>query len=160
MDCTFSPMDERHARAVVTWSYPAPYDVYNLACDDTEAVVHTLIDPRYAYHTITASDGRFVAFCCFGADARVPGGDYTLPALDIGLGVRPDLTGQGRGATFVRAVLEFVQARYGHTAARVTIAAFNARAQRVWQRAGFRFVQRFERRGDGAPFLILMDDKQ
>jgi hypothetical protein len=38
----------------------------------------------------------------------------------------------------------------------VTIAVFNARAQRVWQKAGFRFAQRFERSTDGAPFLILL----
>ena len=160
MSFSFSPVDETDARAVVEWLYPAPYDVYNLASDDTESVMKALTDSHYAYHAIADHNGGLVAFCCFGTDAQVPGGDYTLPAIDIGLGVRPDLTGLGRGQTFISAVLEFERARYGASTARVTIAAFNARAQRVWQKAGFRFVQRFRRQSDGIPFLILLRECQ
>lgn len=28
-----------------------------------------------------------MGYCCFGTDARVPGGDYSADALDIGLGM-------------------------------------------------------------------------
>jgi len=41
------------------------------------------------------------------------------------------------------------------TAFRVTVAEFNKRAQRVWEKAGFRPVQTFQRSGDGIPFVIL-----
>ncbi len=39
---------------------------------------------------------------------------------------------------------------------RVTIAEFNRRAQKVWQRHGFVPVQRFEARYGKRPFLIFM----
>jgi len=160
MSFSFVPMDEPSAREVVAWSYSAPYDVYNLGSGDVEAAVRVLIDPQYSYYAITSQDGDLVAFCCLGVDARVPGGDYAAPALDIGLGVRPDLTGQGRGITFVNAVLEFAHSKFGSSAFRVTIAGFNVRAQRVWQKAGFCLAQRFERRPDGAPFLVLVREAE
>ncbi len=40
-----------------------------------------------------------VGFCSFGVDGRVPGGDYPDGPLDVGMGMRPDLTAAawGRG---------------------------------------------------------------
>ena len=53
--------------------------------------------------------------CSFGIDAQVPGGDYSAQALDVGLGLRPDHTGQGLGVTFLGAILAFAQERYSPT---------------------------------------------
>ena len=114
------------------------------------------VDPVNAYHAIVDNGGQLVAYCCFGPDARVPGGDYDNPALDIGLGVHPDLSGQGLGGAFVDAVLRFAQQEFVPTEFRVTVAEFNERALRVWEKARFRPVQRFERKQDGAPFVILV----
>jgi RimJ/RimL family protein N-acetyltransferase len=72
--------------------------------------------------------------------------------------MRPDLTGQGLGATFVSAVLRFARQEMARTEFRITVAAFNKRALRVWQKAGFQPVQRFERKFDGMPFVILTMD--
>jgi ribosomal-protein-alanine N-acetyltransferase len=159
MPLGFHPMDEAAARAIVTWRYEAPYDVYNLGLGDAAQVVSCFVDPVNAYHAIVDEEGRLVAYCCFGPDAQVPGGDYDNPALDIGLGVHPDLTGQGLGGAFVDAVLCFARQELAPSEFRVTVAEFNERAQRVWKKAHFRPVQRFERATDGvqdgAPFVIL-----
>jgi len=117
------------------------------------------MDPQYAYHVLADEQGALAAFCCFGPDAQVPGGDYRLPALDIGLGVRPDLTGQGQGSGFVSAVLEFAQRVFGPASLRVTVAEFNERALRVWKKAGLKPVQTFPRRGDGKVFVVLTWEK-
>ena len=66
-----------------------------------------------------------------------------MPALDIGLGVRPDLTGKGRGSDYLNAVIDFAQRTYGPERLRVTIAAFNTRARRVWEGAGFQRSRHF-----------------
>jgi ribosomal-protein-alanine N-acetyltransferase len=152
---TFQPMDEASARTVPEWRYDEPYDIYNIAPDNIEEEVQLLLDPQNAYHTISNEDGDLVACCCFGPDGQVPGGDYSAAALDIGLGVRPDLTGQGHGLEYVNAVLDFARRTFPPTAFRVTVAEFNKRAQRVWEKAGFRPVQTFQRAGDGRPFVIL-----
>jgi ribosomal-protein-alanine N-acetyltransferase len=89
----------------------------------------------------------------------VAGGDYALEALDLGLMVRPDLNDQGRGAQFAGAALEFAQRTFPQGLWRVTIAEFNQRAQRVWQKLGFRPVQTFARRGDSLTFGIWVKDE-
>jgi ribosomal-protein-alanine N-acetyltransferase len=155
MSLTFQPMDEASARAILTWRYEAPYDLYNLEPGDAEASVQFFLDSRNGYQSIADEQGDLVAYCCFGLDARVPGGDYNTPAFDIGLGVRPDLTGQGRGLGYVRAVLGVVQRTVAPETLRVTVAEFNKRAQKVWRQAGFRPVQRFVRQQDGRPFVVL-----
>ena len=156
MSLHFEPMDEAAARAIHTWRYEPPYDVYDLAAGPAEDLVRAFVDPQNAYHAIRDEGGELVGYCCFGPDARVPGGDYERQALDVGLGVRPDLTGQGRGAGFVQAVLDFAESRWAPAAFRVTVAEFNRRARRVWEQAGFRQVQRFGRRADAMPFVVLV----
>lgn len=149
-------MDEASARAIFEWLYDAPYDLYNLDPEDVEENLQVFLDPQCAYYAITDQDGDLVAYCCFGPDAQVPGGDYRPAALDIGLGVRPDLTGQGCGLTYVQAVLDFALERFEPPALRVTVAEFNKRAQRMCEKAGFRPVQTFDREGDRRAFVVWM----
>ena len=151
----FQPMDETAARAILTWRYEPPYDVYSLDAGDPDEEMRCFLDPAHAYHAIFDRGGFLAAYCCFGPDAQVPGGDYGPPALDIGLGLHPDLTGQGLGYAFVQAVLRFAQIKFAPAAFRVTVAEFNERALRVWKAARFRPVQRFERTPDSMPFLVL-----
>ena len=153
---TFCPMDETHARSILDWRYEPPYNVYDLSAGDVEGAVQSFLHPEYAYHAILDEEGELVAYCCFGADAQVPGGDYGAEALDVGLGLRPDRTGQGQGSIYVGAVLDFAHRAFSPPAFRVTIAAFNERALRVWDKAGFRRVQTFDSAHDGRPFLVLI----
>jgi GNAT superfamily N-acetyltransferase len=167
MSFILEPMDEPSARAIVGWRYEPPYDIYNPGADGDD-VIQTFLDPRYDYHCLFGDGGDLVAYCCFGPDAQVPGGDYAAVALDIGLGVRPDLTGQGQGRRFVQAVLELAAdvvclhlgrrhrcPPHPDDRFRVTVAAFNERALRVWKSAGFRRTQTFQRDPDGMRFVIL-----
>jgi ribosomal-protein-alanine N-acetyltransferase len=172
-------MDEGTAGIVVVWQYPAPYDLYNTRAEDVEASITAFLDPAYEYYKISDENGDVLAYFNFGVDARVGGGDYSEEALDIGLGLRPDLTGQGYGAIFMAAVLQF--ADRGQAAGksaniqdarqetqpnetvpvfRVTIAAFNTRAQHLWQKAGFCLQQSFRRQADGMEFLIFTRSMQ
>jgi len=149
-------MNKVNARAILNWRYDAPYDLYNPDSDNVEEDVQAFLDPKNAYYTITDRHGDLVAYCCFGPDAQVQGGDYTTAALDIGLGMRPDLTSQGHGLTYVNAVLDFARRTFTPTALRITVAEFNKRALRVWEKAGFRPVQTFQREQDGRTFVVLM----
>ena len=155
MRLDFQPMDESGVQVIAGWHYEPPYDIYSLDGENVKELVQAFLNPAYHYYQVRDEAGEIVAYCCFGLDARVPGGDYTAEALDVGLGVRPDLTGQGLGSIFVGAVLDFARRTFAPAALRVTVAAFNRRALRVWQQAGFRSIQTFERVPDGAAFVIL-----
>lgn len=148
-------MDEASARAILEWRYEAPYDLYNMEFDSIDVGVEFLTDSHNRYHTILDECGEPVAFCCFGIDAQVPGGNYGADALDVGLGLRPDLTGHGHGGEFVNAVLDFARQEFAFGVFRVTVAAFNERALCVWEKAGFRRQQEFGRESDGMGFVVL-----
>jgi RimJ/RimL family protein N-acetyltransferase len=155
MTLTVAPITAADVYVVASWQYDPPYDFYNLETPTPDAVA-SFLNIQRGYHRITNEAGELLAFCCFGTDAQVPGGDYRRPALDIGLGVRPDLTGQGLGLYYVTAVLDYAQQVMAPELYRVTIACFNERAQRVWRKAGFEPVQKFHRDFDGVPFVIFI----
>ena len=148
----FEPMNEVNARAVQSWRYEAPYDLYNLTSDTLTA----FLDPLYRYYSVIDEQGELIAFRCFGADARVPGGDYSADALDMGGGLRPDLTGQGLGPRVMNAAIEFARIQFAPKAFRTTVAAFNQRALRACEKVGYEPVQRFIATHNGMPFVVLM----
>lgn len=152
VELVFRPISEEDARAISQWRYEEPYAMYNGDLTGMAA----LLDLRNAYYSITGRDGELVGYCCFGPDARVPGGDYDDVALDVGLGMRPDFTGKGRGLEFFTAILNFGRERFRPAAFRLTVAAFNQRAIRVYERAGFDPGSRFESTNEGGQEFLQM----
>jgi RimJ/RimL family protein N-acetyltransferase len=151
----FQTMTEADARTILGWWYEPPYDLYNHDPAQADADLAVLLDPANGYHAITDERGELVGFCCFGPDARVPGGGYADDALDTGAGLRPDLTGQGSGAGFIAAIVAFGQEKYRPAAFRATVAAFNQRSIRACEHAGFRQSACF-RNPRGQEFVILL----
>jgi len=158
MSFIFRPLDEISAETILHWKYEPPYDIYNLASPEPEDALRYLLDPQNAFYGVYGRQGQLEAFCSFGPDGQVTGGEYGTPALDIGLGVRPDLTGQGHGSECVNAVINFAASTYAPKQLRVTIAAFNGRARRVWEKAGFQVIQKFRGGWENTDFVIMMKD--
>jgi RimJ/RimL family protein N-acetyltransferase len=152
------PLSEEQIRIFVTWEYSGPYAVYDMSTKDMESQVRFFSDPENGYFAIADAEGELLGFCNFGADARVPGGEYSAEAIDIGMGMRPDLTGKGHGAEYAGAVFDFARTHYSERHHRVTIAEFNRRAQQLCRRFGFSPVSRFTRKGDDKPFIIMVRD--
>jgi ribosomal-protein-alanine N-acetyltransferase len=145
------PIKPADAQEFATWRYPEPYSMYDAAPED----VDTYLDPANGYMTVTDELGEVIGMCCFGPDARVPGGTYDDDPIDIGTGMRPDLTGQGLGLIFFDAILDEASRRFPGRPLRTTVAAFNERAQRLVFRAGFTEDQRF-RSPQGREFLVCV----
>ena len=147
-------MTASDAAEMISWQYAAPYDIYNGNPEETEETTAWLLTPRYQYHAIKTSNNEMIGFCCFGEDATVPGGHYTPDALDIGLGIRPDLTSRGLGPGILQAILDFAIKTYEPSAFRATIATFNIRSQRLFRR--FHFVQEGQfTASSGREFVIV-----
>jgi len=141
------PITPSDARAISRWRYEEPYSIY----DGDPTSVDALLQPRFSYHSVYNERGDLTGYFCFGEDAQVASGKRLgvyEPALDVGLGMRPDLTGRSFGAEFLRAGLRFAREIYSPPAFRLTVAAFNLRAIRVYERAGFETVETF-----GAPTM-------
>lgn len=153
----FRPMDEPSAREILAWRYEGAYAAYDPGADGADAALRAFLDPANAYFAVRDERGELAAYWGFGPDARVPGGDYADDALDVGGGIRPDLTGRGLGLRMIEAALDFARERFGPDAFRVTVAEWNARALAVCERAGFVVEQRFVA-PDGGCFVVLRRD--
>ena len=158
LQISYHPANETTAREFVGWQYEPPYDFYNSQPEEVEKLVQYNIDPANNVYAMFDQDDKLVGYCSYGRDAQVPGGDYSEEALDIGMMIKPELTGQGLGATFAGEVIKNGVGKYAPKKLRVTIAAFNKRAMRVWQKNGFKQTQTFKRDGGGMEFVIMTNE--
>ena len=99
---TFSLMNSAEARAISAWRYEDPYSVYNIALDDPGSLAE-MLDRRSPHYTVYDDSGRVVGFFSFGTSALVwdssePGLYVDGRTVPVGLGMRPELTGQGQGS--------------------------------------------------------------
>lgn len=72
------------------------------------------------------------------------------------MGIRPDPTGRGNGKRYAQAVASYGMMQYETKRLRVTIAAFNQRAQRVWQNLGFEVTEKFLRTDSDVAFVVMV----
>jgi RimJ/RimL family protein N-acetyltransferase len=125
---------DAHASEVATWHYEPPYDFYDLASDPADAA--EMRDPARASHfraVLADGDDRLDAFWYF---------DRHDDVVEVGIGLRPDLTGRGQGESFLRAQLEYASRSWQPKTFRLFVAAWNERAIRLYERLGFREVGR------------------
>ncbi|WP_139365727.1 GNAT family N-acetyltransferase [Shouchella patagoniensis] len=69
--------------------------------------------------------------------------------LEMSLGMRPDLTGVGKGSSFLHGGLDFVRDKYHPKKIILTVATFNQRAIKVYQKAGFIIVNTYSQQTNG-----------
>jgi [ribosomal protein S18]-alanine N-acetyltransferase len=159
------PMNEEEARAVLAWRYEGPYAVYNMqddAGEEGEEAVRELLDRRSPYYAVRNETDELVGFFGFGSSAYVTGFDephlYSENnTITIGLGMRPDLTGQGKGLglAFVNAGLDFARKEFAPDYFRLFVLMFNERAIRVYEKAGFQRVRIVVQRNPQGERLFL-----
>jgi ribosomal-protein-alanine N-acetyltransferase len=130
----FSQLSQADAEVIAEWRYPEPFSFYNWTADPDD--LRELLDPSLrgeAYWAVKDEAGDLVGHFSFKPkDER---------AIEIGLGLRPDLTGRGLGASFLAAGLNFARDRFAPEWFVLSVATFNERAIKVYERAGFARVR-------------------
>ena len=120
--------------------YEPPYEFYNGEDDPIQ-------NPERVF--VVRDGDEIVGFYYFDASGET---------VEIGLGLRPDLTGKGLGFEFFLDGVAFAHGRFPGSSVTLNVAAFNARAITVYERAGFRrtgeHVRSFERWGE-VPFVEM-----
>ncbi|MED4039020.1 GNAT family N-acetyltransferase [Niallia taxi] len=143
-------MTKALAEVILDWKYEPPYDFYN-DNNKEESMKELLEEPYFA---VLNDDGNLVGFYCIGYAAQVPlgylFGAYQEDCLDIGLGMKPELTGKGNGESYIQFVLEQIK---GSKSIRLTVADFNERAITLYERAGFRKTYMFA--GEEVTFFVM-----
>ncbi|MHC0039562.1 GNAT family N-acetyltransferase [Pseudoneobacillus sp. C159] len=143
-------MTESLAKEALQWKYEPPYDFYSNELSE-EALKELL---NGAYVAVEDENKQVVGYYCTGVSAQVPKGNdygaYSEEKIDIGLGLKPVLTGQGQGKSFLR----FIMDQIGSENLRLTVASFNKRAIKLYENVGFTYQQNFE--SNGVNFQVMV----
>ncbi|MBN1440038.1 MAG: GNAT family N-acetyltransferase [Anaerolineales bacterium] len=143
----FAPMNTKYAQTVAGWHYDGVYAFYDFAQGPEDLA--ELLDPcnwENRYFAVLNGNGQLTGFFCF--DVR--GG-----AVELGLGMRPEDTGQRLGRAFVQAGLEFARRRFHPKRFHLEVAAFNQRAIRLYEKLGFLKEKTHLQRTNGGEFEFV-----
>lgn len=138
---------QTEAREVAGWNYPAPFDIYNVDPNDPQLFLMRTAAGE-GYYPAVDDCGEIVAFCVLGAEARVMGQQPQPGTLDIGLGVRPDLTSHGLGSELLTPVRTLVASVGIPELLRTAVASFNTRSLALCRKAGFATTRQFTGPGE------------
>ncbi|MBA2175177.1 GNAT family N-acetyltransferase [Halobacillus locisalis] len=141
-------MNQEEAEIVADWTYPEPYQFYDMKADEED--YEEFISPEQRNpHTYSVYEGdALIGFFTF---TPVEG------EVDIGLGMRPVDTGHGKGQVFIERGLQFAEEMYAPKAFTLSVAQFNTRAISVYEKIGFVKVREFMQptNGDVYPFIQM-----
>lgn len=152
MPFQFKPMTEEDAQAIVNWHYEGIYAFYDMEQDAAD--MEEFLDARNwpdSYYAVVDEVGEVVGFFVFEPEGQ---------EVVLGLGLRPDCTGQGWGQAFVEAGLGFARVKYHPARFRLHVAAFNSRAIWVYEKAGFKPDGTYMNRTNGGEYEFLQMVRQ
>ncbi|WP_404451527.1 GNAT family N-acetyltransferase [Virgibacillus necropolis] len=148
-----SKMTKDLAVDALQWRYEKPYDLYNNELN-SEAIDEMLDN---SYFGIVNEENELIGYYCTGISARVPAGNkinaYDEERIDIGVGLKPNLTGKGFGSTFFSFILEDIVRTHPNIPMRLTVATFNKRAIRLYEKFGFVEQKKFD--SEVAEFITM-----
>jgi ribosomal-protein-alanine N-acetyltransferase len=142
-------MTQDEAEAIADWRYEPPYDFYDWRADEDDLA--ELLDPARrgdCYFSAHDAAGELIGYFGFRCTSDVVG---------VGIGLRPDLTDRGLGLGFLEQGLVFANARFQPRRFKLSVAEFNERAIKVYERAGFARTRSFvhETNGGFFPFVEM-----
>jgi ribosomal-protein-alanine N-acetyltransferase len=149
-------MTKDFARQVLNWKYEKPYELYNNELTD-EAMREVL---NNAYFAVVDDVEELVGFFCIGESAQVPIGSlfgvYKEDLIDIGIGMKPELTGKGFGYPFFSFILNEIKEIFDPNSVRLTVIKSNSRAINLYQKFGFVMEKEFNT--EEMVFIIMVKE--
>lgn len=150
MSYKFESMTQEQAEEIAfNWHYDAEYSFYDMEADPEDLVEFLDPEKRGDSNFVVTKDSDIIGFFSFNKVA--------IHTIDIGLGMRPNLIGNGNGLEFVRAGLEFAISKYKPGKITLSVATFNQRAIKVYRKIGFEDVDTFmqDTNGDRYEFMEM-----
>jgi len=129
------------------WHYEGEYSFYDIEADKED--LDEFLNPEKRGDTtfVVTKEKELFGFFSFN--------EVNQNTIEMGLGMRPDLTGRGVGEQFVRAGIEFAKSKYKPNKITLSVASFNQRAIKVYQKIGFEEVAIFMQDTNGSNFEFL-----
>jgi len=148
MEYKFEIMTQEQAEEIAfTWHYDAEYSFYDMEADKEDLAEFLDTQKRGDSYFVVTKDSDIIGFFSFNMVA--------IDTIDIGLGMRPNLTGKGNGLGFIKAGLEYAESKYTPQKITLSVATFNQRAIKIYSKFGFEEVDTFMQDTNGSSFEFL-----
>ena len=132
--------------AIAGWRYVPPYDFYDDADQRDLAELLERAGRGDRYYSARNAARELIGFF----ELR-NAGDVVV----VGVGLRSDLTGHGLGQSFLDAGLVFARDQFAPRRFKLSVAEFNTRAIKVYERAGFVTTRSFMHETNGGLFSFV-----
>ena len=149
MNFQFFMMTQSDAEQIALWHYDGEFSFYDMESDPDDLQELLSPDKRGNHYWSAYSDSGLTGFVCIESNGL---------EAEIGLGLRPDLTGKGLGSYFFASIEQLTQRLFPDVSEiSLSVAAFNLRAQKVYQQAGFLICgqETVETNGGQYPFVQM-----
>ncbi|WP_053220072.1 GNAT family N-acetyltransferase [Virgibacillus senegalensis] len=141
-------MSQREAEEIAyNWHYPGEYSFYDMEADEEDLAEFLDAERRADDYFAVEKDGQLMGF--FSFRERQSG------KVEMGLGMKPEWTGMGKGLAFLQSGLHFACSNYQPTAITLSVAAFNKRAIKLYEKAGFVETDTFKQNTNGGSYNFV-----
>ncbi|MBR5280873.1 MAG: GNAT family N-acetyltransferase [Clostridia bacterium] len=136
------PMTLEDAKTICTWRYEAPADIYNT--ENSEEAWDSFMDELH-FSVRDRENGPLLGYIAFGPAATLAHPElmhiYENEAYtDIALGLDPARRGKGLGTEIFTLAMEMAGESFPEDGFRVTVAADNEPALRIYRKMGFEVI--------------------
>lgn len=142
MNIKIDKLNQQNARKIADqWKYDGKYSFYNMTEDpeDYEEIISPLLREN-KYFQVIRNDELFGFFVL----------EQMADIVDMGVGIKPELTGNGFGVQFILLILDYIKENYSVSTVRLGVAKFNTRAQKVYEKVGFTKTREYQQPTNGA----------
>jgi ribosomal protein S18 acetylase RimI-like enzyme len=127
-----TPLTEQQGRLLCEWRYPPPYDIYNFPTwEHMLTYEQEFADPHIR-------EQQYLAICDISGELSGYAQLFPLAGWTrLGLGLHPDLCGQGLGRTFLRTIVHTAQQQKTSNQIDLEVLTWNSRAIALYEANGF-----------------------
>ena len=146
MQYNFVHMTQSYAEEIAyQWKYKGKYSFYDTTADEEDLA--EFLDPKTWDRTFAVlnEDNELIGFYSYTFQDKI---------MWIGFGLKPDLTGQGLGADFIRAGIEhgIEHFDYQKDIIMLAVAEFNKRAIKLYKKLGFKTIEKYDQPTNGGVY--------
>lgn len=148
MTYRFKKMTQHEAEEVAhNWHYDGEYSFYDMEADKEDLA--EFLNPELR------GDSLFTVYLGEEIAGYFSINQTAAPTYDIGLGMRPDLTGNSMGLDFLKAGMDFVKSRFKPEKITLSVATFNLRAIKIYRKMGFIDLDTFMQNTNGDTYEFI-----
>ncbi|WP_032121174.1 GNAT family N-acetyltransferase [Clostridium amazonitimonense] len=144
---------EQDTKKILNWCYEGIYSFYdnNIQQEKIDNII-SLTGSDRAFSVVN-EEGELVGNCEFYDVSD----NEEEEILAVGIQMEPSLTGRGYGTEFSRAIIEEGRERLKYDYLELSVADFNTRARKVYEKIGFKKIDEIynEIRGNKYKFIIM-----